>query len=301
MRRNVACLLGLATLSVSLAVAQTSVLRFPDRIEAGTAFSVPTTGSGAATIYIVGPGDAFRRQIQLGENIAFGPDDLHNAGYYAAFVVTGSSTESTQFDVVASRQPGSMSFLAKPSRLSVNQSNGVSGVVYVFDAFRNLVLEKQPVSFELSDSTGHAQSRSAATSNGVAWVKIDSAAKAGPAQFQAVAGNIRVKRVIQQVAGDPCTIRMSARQSVQKHKDNKDNDNDRVALETEPVRDCNGNAVPDGTIVTFTETYRGGQSTVDVPLKRGIARTEMPVRNGAVISVAAGVVMGNEIRWSGGL
>jgi len=67
------------------------------------------------------------------------------------------------------------------------------------------------------------------------------------------------------------------------------------------VRDCNGNPVPDGTIITFTETYNGGQSTVDVPLKRGVARTEMPARNGAVISVASGVVMGNEIRWSGGL
>jgi hypothetical protein len=76
---------------------------------------------------------------------------------------------------------------------------------------------------------------------------------------------------------------------------------ERIALETEPVRDCNGNPVPDGTIVTFTQTYRGGQSMVDVPLKRGVARTEMPARSGAVISVASGVVMGNEIHWSGGL
>jgi hypothetical protein len=34
---------------------------------------------------------------------------------------------------------------------------------------------------------------------------------------------------------------------------------------------------------------------VDVPLKRDVARTEMPARDGAVISVATGVVMGNEI------
>jgi hypothetical protein len=83
---------------------------------------------------------------------------------------------------------------------------------------------------------------------------------------------------------------MSARVSGQK-----------VALETEPVRDCNGNPVPDGTIVTFTETYGGGQSTVDVPLKRGVARTELSAHKDAVISVASGVVMGNEIHWSGGL
>ena len=72
-------------------------------------------------------------------------------------------------------------------------------------------------------------------------------------------------------------------------------------LQTDPVRDCSGNPVPDGTIVTFTESYAGSQSTVDVPLKRGIAHTELPAHAGATISVAAGVVMGNEIRWNGGL
>jgi len=278
------------------ASAQTPGLRFPETVEAGTAFSVPTTGSGQATLYIAGPGDAIRRQIQLGENIAFGPDDLHNAGHYVAFLVAGSSTQSSQFEVVASHQPATLSFLAKPSRLPVNLPNTLGGVVYVFDVFRNLVLQPQTVSFELSDSTGRTQSRIATTRNGVAWVKMNSAAKAGPAQFQAVAGNVRTKRIIQQVPGDPCSIRMRASGSGQKEKEKG-----RIALETEPVRDCNGNPVPDGTIVTFTETYNGGQSTVDVPLKRGVARTEMPARNGAVISVAAGVVMGNEIRWSGRL
>jgi len=67
-------------------------------------------------------------------------------------------------------------------------------------------------------------------------------------------------------------------------------------VETEPVRDCSGNALPDGTIVTFTETYNGGESTVDVPLKRGIARADMPAHSGAKVSVATGVFIGNEIR-----
>ena len=298
MRCWVTFLCGLVVLTVPLmlgqASAQTSELRFPETVEAGAAFSVATSGSGHATLYIAGPGDAIRREIKLGENISFGPDDLHNAGHYVAFLVAGSSTQNAQFEVVASRQPATLSFLAKPSRLPVNLPNGLGGVAYAFDVFRNLVLQPQPVSFELSDSTGRTQSRTATTSNGVAWVKMNSAAKAGPAQFQAVAGNVHTKRVIQQVPGDPCSIRMTARGSGEKDKA-------RVVLETEPVRDCNGNPVPDGTIVTFTETYNGGQSTVDVPLKRGVARTEMPARNGAVISVASGVVMGNEIRWSGGL
>jgi hypothetical protein len=72
-----------------------------------------------------------------------------------------------------------------------------------------------------------------------------------------------------------------------------------IVLQTEPLRDCSGNAVPDGTVVTFTETYNGAQSTVDVPLKRDVAKTELPAHEGAVISVATGVVMGNEIRLGG--
>jgi hypothetical protein len=264
-------------------------LVFPEAVEAGTALSVPTTGAGRATLYVVGPGNAIRREIQLGENLAFGPADLHDAGRYIALLISGSSTQKTQFDVVASPQPATLSFLARPSRLPVNLSDGLSGVAYVFDRFRNLVLQPQQVSFELSEATGgRRQSRVAATRHGVAWVKINSATKAGPAQFQAEAGNIHEKRVIEQVPGDPCSLRMTARETGQ-----------RVHLATEPVRDCNGNSVPDGTIVTFTEAYPGGQSTVDVPLKRGVARAEVPAQDGAVISVAAGVVMGNEIRWGG--
>jgi len=72
---------------------------------------------------------------------------------------------------------------------------------------------------------------------------------------------------------------------------------EKIQLETDPVRDCSGNAVPDGTIVTFTEAYEGAESTVDVPLKRGVAKVEMPAHRGATISVASGVVLGNQIRW----
>jgi hypothetical protein len=277
-------------LSTSSAVGQTSAIRFPATVEAGTAIALPTTGTGSATLYVVGPGGAIRRQIQLGQSVAFSVDDLHNAGHYAAFLVTGSGTQNVEFNVVPSAQPANVSFLAKPSRLPVNLSDGVSGVAYLFDVFGNLVLQPQQVSFELSDSAGHAQSRVITSREGVAWVRMNSAAKAGSAQFQAAAGNVREKRVIQQVPGDPCSLRMTAHAS-----------GSRVALATEPVRDCNGNPVPDGTIVTFTETYAGGQSTVDVPVKRGVARTELPGQKGAVISVASGVVMGNEIHWSGGL
>jgi hypothetical protein len=267
-----------------------TVLRFPPTVEAGAAFSVPTVGSGRASLYIVGPGGLVRRQVQLGEIILFAANDLEVAGHYVAFLLDGTTSQSAEFDVVPAPQVGIVSFLAKPSRISVNVHNGLSAVAYVFDVFHNLILQPQQVSFQITDASGRAESRSATAQNGVAWVRMNSAAKAGVAQFEAVAGNIREKRVVQQVPGDPCAIRMAAHRSGQ-----------RVALETDPVRDCNGNPVPDGTIVTFTETHSGGQSTVDVPLKRGIARTELPAIAGAVISVATGVVMGNEIHWNGGL
>jgi hypothetical protein len=54
--------------------------------------------------------------------------------------------------------------------------------------------------------------------------------------------------------------------------------------------------VADGTTITFTETRNGhSEATVDVSLKHGVAHADMPVLDGAVVSVAAGVVMGNEI------
>ena len=100
------------------------------------------------------------------------------------------------------------------------------------------------------------------------------------------AGDISSTRVIGQVAGDPCSLKMSAKP-----------DGNKIELETDPVRDCSGNPVPDGTIVTFTENSQAGESTVDVPLKRGIAKVDMPANPGANISVASGVVLGNQIHW----
>jgi hypothetical protein len=273
---------------IGVAAGANSALQVPGHVEAGNAFSIQTSGSGAATLYIAGPGQVLRRNIQLGESVDFTSADIQNAGHYVV-ALSGASSDTAEFDVLPAHQTVSLSFLAKPSRLPVNQPGGISGVAYVFDAFRNLILEPSQVSFQLLDSAGVPQTRTAPTRNGVAWVKMNSVPKAGPARFQASSGDVVEKRVVQQVPGDPCNVKMSARRSGQ-----------RVLLETEPVHDCTGNAVSDGTIVTFTESRNGhGEATVDVPLKRGVARTEMPALDGAVVSVATGVAMGNEIRVGG--
>ena len=286
MKSRLTLLLGLIWVaSVQLAVAQTSGLRLPKSVEAGAAFSIQSAGSGKAVLYIVGLGQVLRREVQLGGTTSFAAGDLHNAGHYLVVLVGVSSTENGAFDVTAA-QPTALSFIAKPSRLPVDLHGGISGVAYVFDTFQNLVLQPTQVSFQLSGVVGASQTRTVPTRNGVAWTKMDSASKEGAAQFEARVGSADGRRVIQQVPGDPCRLRMNAKASGQ-----------RLELETEPVRDCSGNAVPDGTIITFTEMYNGGEATVDVPLKRGIARTQMPAHNGATISVATGIVMGNEIRW----
>jgi hypothetical protein len=278
--------LAFATMHLALAFAQSGGMSLPKTVEAGNAFSIQASGSGKAVLYIVGPGQVLRRDVQLGETTFFAAGDLHNAGHYLVVLVGGSSTENGAFDVVPAKNPANLSFLAKPSRLSVSLHDGISGAVCVFDAYQNLITAPTPVSFELSGVSAAAQTRTVATRNGCAWTEMDSAAKEGAAQFVARVGGISSTRVIQQVPGDPCGLRMSARPSGQK-----------IELETEPVRDCDGNAVPDGTVVTFTELYDGSQTTVDVPLKRGVARAEMPAYSGAKISVATGVVMGNEIHW----
>ncbi len=72
-----------------------------------------------------------------------------------------------------------------------------------------------------------------------------------------------------------------------------------LILETSPIHDCTGNPVPDGTIVTFIETAKDGRSTVDARIKKGIATAELPWTSDATISVAAGVVLGNELRVGG--
>jgi len=277
---------GLAAATLSLAAAHGANLNLPKSIEAGSAFSIPSAGSGKGTVYIVGPGEALKREIQLGETTTFDAGSLYNAGHYVVVISGGASADTGSFDVVPASQPANLSFFAKPSRLPVGLQNGITGAVYTFDAYQNLITAPTPVSFELSNPTGATQKRTVTTRGGAAWTEMDSSPQQGVDKFVARAGTITSTRVIGQVPGDPCGISMTARPSGKQ-----------IELETAPVRDCSGNAVPDGTIVTFTENYDGAQSTVDVPLKRGIAKVELPAHSGARISVASGVVMGNEIRW----
>ncbi len=268
------------------ALGQTGSLNPPKTVQAGSAFSIETAGSGAGTLYIVGLGQVIKRTVQLGRPVSFASGDLENAGRYLAVLTSQSSTDTAVFDVVPAGQPATLSFLARPSRLPVDLQNGITGAVYVFDAFGNLITAPTPVTFQLSVPSEPTETHSSVAHDGAAWTEMNSDAKEGNGKFVAQAGDVSSTRIIQQVPGDPCGLKMTAHKA-----------GDKIDLETDPLRDCSGNPVTDGTIVTFTEAWNGGQTTVDAPVKHGIAEAEVPALNGVRLSVATGVVMGNEIRW----
>jgi len=258
-------------------------LRVPATVAAGNGLSVSTSGSGAATLFLVGPGTAVKRQVQLGQEVQLTSEDLQKVGRYT--VVIGD--DSASFYVT----PGpvsSIAFLARPSRVPADTPNVISGTAFIFDKYQNLVLQPEPIKFDLTVN-GQTTSRTETSKGGVAYAKLDSSKKEGPAQFVASSGNASVRRVVQQVASDPCSIRMTAQPG-----------KSGILVRTDPVRDCAGNPVPDGTIVTFTATDSQGRSTVDARIKQGIAQAQLPASSGSTISVASGVVVGNEIQWRGG-
>jgi hypothetical protein len=276
--------IGICIAAVLPAFAQSGNMTLPKTVDAGSAFSVQTSGSGNASLYVVGLGQVLKHDIQLGGAAYFPEGSLFNAGRYTAFLSAGSSSTSGEFDVVPLAKPTDLSFLAKPSRLPVSLHDGITGAVYVFDTYRNLITNPLSISFALTNPVGATQTRTIPAREGAAWTTMDSSPQQGTDKFVAQAGDVNSSRVIRQVPGDPCGLRMSLQQSGQ-----------HVQLQTDPVRDCSGNAVPDGTIVTFTEAFNGAQSTVDVPVKRGIAQVQFPVHEGATISVASGVALGNQI------
>lgn len=280
---------ALMLLSAQKNFAQGDSLSLPKAVQAGSAFSIPTSGSGKATLYIVGLGQVLKRDVQLGEAVYFPEGSLHDAGRYLVILTegeAGTAAETDALDVAPASTAAHLSLLAKPSRLPVSLHDGITGASYVFDAYGNLILSPMPVSFQLSGPSGTAQNSDATTRAGAAWVEMDSTGKQGIDQFAVKAQGISSTRVVRQVPGDPCALKMSAQASGEK-----------LQLKTDPVLDCSGNAVLDGTIVTFSESYDGGQSTVDVPLKHGIAQVTIPAHRGATLTVACGVVLGNQIRW----
>jgi hypothetical protein len=280
MRRLLEIAMLIAVCWFAESVAKGAEIQVPQHAVAGTEISLPAGGSG--TFYLFGPGTAMKKDVKSGENVKL---TVKHAGRYIA-ILGGSATT---FDV-APDSPTDVAFLARPSRVPADHRGVISGTVFLFDANHNLVLAPTPVSFNLAVAGGASQLRRVEAKDGVAYVKMDSGREAGAAQFVASVGDHSIRRVVQQTAADPCNLRMHAQK-----------DKNGVLVETDPIRDCAGNPVPDGTIVTFTAVDRQGRSTVDARIKKGVAQAQLPPMQNATLSVAAGVVVGNEVRWGGGM
>jgi hypothetical protein len=265
--------------------ARAAELHVPQSAVAGQPLSIGTSGSG--TLYLIGPGQVIKRDFKSG-NVEIKGEELRSAGRWIA-VVRGDANSSKVFWVKPGK-PGKLNFLARPSRVPVARPNVISGVTFVFDQYQNLILDPTPVNFNLSVG-GSSSTKTVTSREGVAWINSASAPKAGAAQFVASVGDTSVNRVVQQVAADPCE--RSFHMHVAGH------DGNRLVVETDPIRDCSGNPVPDGTIVTFIETDKSGKSTVDSRIKKGTARAELPASDNATITMAAGVVLGNELHVGG--
>ncbi len=263
--------------------AQSAELRVPAGVVAGDPATLSTNGSGTATFYLLGPGISRKNEIRLGEGIRLSAGETQRAGAYQAIVCSDRCRSATFY--VAAAKPASLSFLVHPSRVPVSLGDAVSGVAFPFDQFHNLVLTPMAIDFRLTAGNSPLLSRAVRTQDGVAWFRTASGRSAGAVQVVAALDDLSARRVVQQVASDPCNLRIEGQRT-----------HTGILVQTESVHDCAGNPVPDGTVVTFTATEANGKSTVDAPIKQGVARAQIAGSSGAVISVASGAVMGNELR-----
>ena len=289
---------GLALLIVAICwfafyAANAQTLDVPKQTVAGTEFSINTSGSGDGTLLLIGPSGVVKHKVSLGSPANIAAEDIRAAGRYEA-IIRGNGEPQTATFFVTPAKPTTVTFLARPSRVPAGAKGVISGVAFVFDDYKNLVLAPVPVKFDLTTEGKESSARSVETHEGIALTRMDSSGRQGAAQFVAslpgddsAAGSVR--RVVQQVAADACDLRMKIQKTATA-----------IEVETDPVKDCSGNPLPDGTIVTFSEVDASGRSTVDARIKKDVARAELPLSNNATISVASGVVLGNEVHVGGG-
>jgi len=264
-------------------------LHAPATAPAGQGFTIQTEGLGDALFYLLGPSTASKRTVHLGNDISIGSEMVSSAGRYEAILCSGEDCAHTTFEITAA-EPARLSFFLHPSRVPVSAPDAIDATAFVFDRYYNPVLTPAKVEFQIVPRATATFSRIVPSERGVAWMRMASSGKEGPVRITAKLGEVSVPRVIQQVAAEACGLRV-------KEIPGKNG----VTLETDPVRDCGGNPLPDGTIVSFTNIDSAGKTTVDAPIKRGVARAQLTVRGSGRVSVACGVVLGNELSITGSM
>jgi hypothetical protein len=268
------------------AFSQKAAIHAPSSVTAGNPLTITTAGSGSATLYLIGPSHVRKQPIKLGQGVEISGQDLAVSGSYQAVACDSDGCANTAFQVLPAK-PARLAFLLHPSRVPVSTPNAVNGTALVSDRHHNTVLAPAKVDFHLSLGE-ESSSRSVQTARGIAWFEMGSRPKQGALQVVASIDNTEEPRVIQQFASEACGLRISAVPAGRL-----------VELRTDPIRDCAGNPLPDGTIVSFTKTDSAGKSTVDTPIKKDKATALFELSGPAHISVACGVVVGNELTLGG--
>jgi len=266
--------------------AQEIDLRAPSNATAGKDIPISTSGHGSATFYLVGPSRALKRTIQLGQEITISGNDVTVSGLYQA-IACGSTCAHTTFQVTPSA-PARLSFFLHPSRVPVSSGSAINATAFVFDRFHNTVLKPAKVDYRVSLPDGPTMTRIGQTTRGITWFEMGSTPKQGRLEIIASIGETAEPRIIQQVASDACGLRMTATPAGRY-----------VKLETSAIRDCAGNPLADGTIVSFTKTDDAGRSTIDTPIKKDKATAQFELNGRARLSVACGVALGNELEAGG--
>jgi len=268
------------------AFSQKATIHAPSSVTAGNPLTITTAGSGSATLYLIGPSHVRKQSIKLGQGVEISGQDLVVSGAYQAVACDSDGCVNAAFQVLPAK-PARLAFLLHPSRVPVSTPNAVNGTALVSDRYHNTVLAPAKVDFHLSLGE-ESSTRSVQTGRGIAWFEMGSRPKQGALQVVASIDNTEEPRVIQQVASEACGLRISAAPAGRL-----------VELQTDPIRDCAGNPLPDGTIVSFTKTDSAGKSTVDTPIKKDKATAQFELSGPAHISVACGVVVGNELTLGG--
>src|SRR5512141_2495517 len=77
---RIALVAAIALCVAVAASAQDVSLRAPSGAVAGNPASIGTTGSGSATLYLVGPAASIKREVQLGQDVSLTAKELQTAG-----------------------------------------------------------------------------------------------------------------------------------------------------------------------------------------------------------------------------
>src|SRR5258708_32223253 len=119
-------------------------LRLPQNPVAGQPMSIGTSGSGSATLFLVGPGQVVKHEVRLGNDAQIKGEELRSAGRWIAILRSGSGSQSQTFWLKPA-QPEGLSFLARPSRVPLTRPDAISGMAVVFDRFPHMVMHPVPI------------------------------------------------------------------------------------------------------------------------------------------------------------